>query len=325
VADPIEPCFHVEQAVRTPRAARETAILDGPAVLKIGGAMRSSLLRRLPALGPAAAMLMAAAPCAAQTEPSDPWEKMNRRFFAVERVLDRSVFGPVARAYSTAPSPFRMALRNFSRNLGEPVVAANDLLQGHVGTAASTVGRFAINSIFGIGGLNDIATDGRIPYHENDFGITLGRWGARPGPYIFLPFVGPSDVRDGFGSLADIGLNPLTYGQYPGRVELGVSTTVIDGVDRRLVAMQDLRTIFETSVDPYATVRSYYLQNRQAEITGATEIGPLPEFDETTAPPGPAPTSAPPAPDVASPTSEASPEAPPPATPPRGSACQPPP
>jgi phospholipid-binding lipoprotein MlaA len=239
---------------------------------------------------------------------------MNRRFFALERTLDRNLFGPLARAYGTAPSPFRMALRNFSRNLGEPVVAANDVLQGRVGTAASTVGRFAINTLFGIGGLNDVATEGGIPYHNNDFGITLGRWGAGPGPYLFLPFVGPSDMRDGFGSLADIGLNPLTYGQYPGRVELGVSTTVIDGVDRRLVAMQDLKTIFETSVDPYATVRSYYLQNRQAEITGAAEIGPLPVFDETTPPPGPAP-------DVASPT----PEAPPPATPPRGSACLAPP
>jgi phospholipid-binding lipoprotein MlaA len=278
-------------------------------------------------------MRMVATPCAAATDRADPWENMNRRFFAFELVLDRTVFGPVAHVYSKAPVSFRNALRNFSRNLGEPVVVANDLLQGHVGTAASTVGRFVINSTVGIAGFADPAAAGRIPYHENDFGITLGRWGAGPGPYLFLPFVGPTDVRDGFGSLADIGLNPLTYGQWPGRTELNWSTFVIDGLDRRVIVMQDLRTLFATSVDPYATVRSFFLQNRQAQITGATEIGPLPEFDDTAMPPEPAPSASPfaqpqavppPAPDEASPAPEASPEPPPP-SPPRGSACQAPP
>jgi phospholipid-binding lipoprotein MlaA len=310
----------------------------------MGEAMRSSPRRRLLLLGSTAALLLTAQPCFAQAEPSDPWEKMNRRFFAVQDVLDRRIFGPLARSYGQAPSPLRSGLRNFARNLGEPLVAVNDVLQGRVGTAASTVGRFVINSTVGIAGLNDPAKDGGIPHHDNGFGTTLGRWGARPGPYLFLPLIGPSSVRDGFGSAADIGLNPLTYMQYTGKTYVGATTTVVGGLDTRFGAQQDLDTIRQTSTDPYATLRSYYLQNRQAEITGQTEIGPLPEFDETPAPEAVSPTGKPIAqPQPAAPTPPLSGEAgalprpapppepapplepPPPPGPPSGSACQVPP
>jgi phospholipid-binding lipoprotein MlaA len=295
--------------------------------------MRPVLVRRLLILGPAV-LLSAASPSAAATDHSDPWEPMNRRFFAVEAVLDRLVIGRIAHDYGKAPGPLRAALRNFSRNLGQPLVAVNDVLQGRIGSAARTVGRFAINSTVGIAGLADPATAGGVPYHDNNFGTTLGRWGAVPGPYIFLPLVGPTTLRDGFGSLADIGLNPLTYVQVRGKTTVITAAAVIDGLDQRLTAQRDLSTIFATSVDPYATLRSYYLQDRQAEITGKTDIGPLPEFDDTAAPPeepaagAPAPQPEPaappasPAPDAASPIPEAGPEPPPP---PHGSACQAPP
>jgi phospholipid-binding lipoprotein MlaA len=296
---------------------------------------RPNLVRSLLILGPSAAVLAAGTPCAAAAaEPSDPFEGMNRRFFAIETVLDRAVIGPVAYLISKTPKPIGKALRNFGRNLGEPVVAVNDVLQGHVGTAASTVGRFAINSIFGIAGLADPAKAGGIPHHDNDFGTTLGRWGVGPGPYLFLPLLGPSTLRDSVGDLGDIGLNPLTYVHYREKVVVGVTTSVIDGLGARADAEQDLATIFATSVDPYATLRSYYLQNRQAQITGKTEIGPLPEFDDT-APPSATPPDATtgPQPEAPAPTTSAAPEtAAPPQTPsgttppdrqPRASACQP--
>jgi phospholipid-binding lipoprotein MlaA len=300
--------------------------------------MRPSLVRRLLILGSAATVLSAASPCAAAAiDPYDPWEKVNRQFFAIERVLDRHVVGPLAHAYGKMPAPLRAALRNFGRNLGEPVVAVNDVLQGHIGSAASTLGRFAINSTVGIAGLTDPATAGGVPHHDNDFGTTLGRWGAQPGPYLYLPLVGPSTLRDGLGRVADIGLNPLTYVEVRDKVVVSATTVVIDGLDRRLSADRELSTIFATSVDPYAVIRSYYLQSRQAEITGNTELGPLPEFDEPGPPPEPpaagAPTLQPepaapptsPPPDAASPVPEAGPEPPPPGSPPCGSACQAPP
>lgn len=234
--------------------------------------MRSNLVRRLLLSGASlAAVLLTASPSFAQATPGDPWEGLNRRMFAIEQVLERTVVGPATYAYSKTPTPIRTALHNFSRNLGEPVIAINDLLQGRVGTAASTVGRFAINSIFGIAGFMDPATRGRIPYHDNDFGITLGRWGVGPGPYLFVPLIGPSTVRDGVGSGVDVGLNPFTWIKFDGRWALGFTTEVIEAFELRLAAEKDLATLFATSIDPYATLRSFYLQNRQAVIAGPVE------------------------------------------------------
>jgi len=239
-------------------------------------------------------------------EHSDPWEGMNRKFFAFQQGLDRAIVGPVARGLGKTPSPFRVALRNIVRNLNEPTVAVNDLLQGRIGTAASTIGRFAINTIFGVGGVMDIAERGRIPHHDNDFGITLGRWGVGPGPYLYLPFVGPSTVRDGFGEGADIGLDPLTYIRYNERTTVGITTAVVQGLLDRIDAARDLATIEQTSIDPYATIRSAYLQDRQFKITGKSlELEPLPEFDTG---PEPAPQ---PSPSVAPPTNAPSSAAPP--------------
>jgi phospholipid-binding lipoprotein MlaA len=267
--------------------------------------MRSSGWRASLLLAAPLALLLAE-PSYAQ-ERSDPWEGMNRRFFALQQHLDRLIVGPVARGLAKTPSPLRRALRNITRNLGEPTVAVNDLLQGHIGTAASTVGRFAINTIFGVGGVMDIAERGRIPHHDNDFGITLGRWGVGPGPYLFLPLVGPSTVRDGFGSAADIGLDPLTYIRYNERTTVGITSAVVDALLDRIDAARDLATIQQTSIDPYATIRSGYLQDRQYKITGKSiELEPLPDFDTGPAP-EPQPSSS-----VAAPPTDATPPPPPP-------------
>jgi phospholipid-binding lipoprotein MlaA len=246
--------------------------------------------------------LLFAEPSYAQ-ERSDPWEGMNRRFFALQQRLDRAIIGPVARGLGKTPSPLRMGVRNVLRNLNEPTVAVNDVLQGRIGTAASTLGRFAINTIFGVGGIMDVAERGRIPHHDNDFGITLGRWGVGPGPYLFLPLVGPSTVRDAFGGAADIGLDPLTYVRYENRLAIGITTTIVQGLLDRIDAARDLATIEQTSIDPYATIRSGFLQDRQYKITGKSiELEPLPDFDTEGAPaPQPSPSVAQPPADATTP------------------------
>jgi phospholipid-binding lipoprotein MlaA len=241
--------------------------------------------------------------------PGDPFEGFNRRMFAIEEGLDRYVFGPLSRSYGAAPRGVQRALRNWAHNLGEPVVFANDLLQGRPGTAAKTLTRFVVNSTFGLAGLMDVAKKNHLPRHENSFGTTLGKWGVGPGPYIFLPLVGPTTVRDGVGSVGDIGLNPLTYSRFDGRAEIGIAQTVIDGLSTRVDSAQDLNHIRETSTDPYATLRSYFLQNRQAEITGqSVDINALPDLE--TGAPAATPPGTPPEPAAKSPEAKPPPDKP---------------
>lgn len=286
-------------------------MVERSAILSLFGskAMQSSFSRLLLAI-PLTAVIVFANPCHAAT-PNDPFEGMNRRFFAVQEALDKHVLGPLAHGFGATPSPLRKALRNFGRNLGEPVVFVNDLLQGRVKQAAVTVARIVINTTVGIGGVMDIAKKNHLPHHDNGFGTTLGRWGAGPGPYLFIPLVGPTDFRDAFGSAADAGLNPLTYVHYRSKTEISLGVTIIQGLGERLDSERDLDAIRATSTDPYATLRSYYLQNREAEITGKTaDIESLPDLDF----PDAAPPSAAPPPNAAPPP-EAAPESAPQASP----------
>jgi phospholipid-binding lipoprotein MlaA len=286
--------------------------------------MRSIRSRVPPLLVAGAVCASLAGPCRAATDPADPLEGMNRRFYAVQEVLDRHLFEPLAKGFGATPSVFRSALVNFSRNLQEPVIFVNDVLQGRGGQAARTLARLVVNSTFGLAGVIDVAKKNHLPHHPNGFGTTLGRWGVQPGPYLFVPLLGPSDFRDAFGGVADIGLNPLTYARYPSRTEISIATTIVDGLDQRVDAQQDLDTIRQTSTDPYATLRSYYLQNRQAEITGKTlNIETLPEFDTPGTPP--APTPATPGEAAAPSTPEAAPDAANPPPPPDSAAEAPPP
>jgi phospholipid-binding lipoprotein MlaA len=242
--------------------------------------------RRLQLLLVATLLASAAArPSYARGEPSDPWEPVNRKFYALNQVLDRFILSPVSNAYGHLPKPLRHGLRNFSRNLGEPGIAVNDLLQGHPKTAAKTVGRFTINSTVGLAGVIDVAKKGGLPRHDNDFGTTIGRWGAEPGPYMFLPLLGPSDMRDTVGGVINIFLNPAFFVNYNGRTAVSVVTTVDNGIDKRYEARQALETVRETSTDPYATLRSFYQQSREAAIHGENNPTNLPDFD--TVPEGP--------------------------------------
>jgi phospholipid-binding lipoprotein MlaA len=219
-----------------------------------------------PAAAPSTAQPVVVA--AVPVDRSDPLERTNRRFFDAQQKFDRRFFRPAAMGYKKAvPSPVRSGLRNFFRNLGEPIVALNYLLQLKPGKAAETVGRFVINTGLGVGGLVDVARAPgvRLPHRANGFGNTLALYGVKPGPYLFLPFVGPTTVRDLLGGQADGLVLPLAVGKPFNQLEYQIPKGAITGLDRRAEADAELNALFSGAVDPYATLRSVYLQNRAGE------------------------------------------------------------
>ena len=199
----------------------------------------------------------------------DPLERLNRRFFRSNQKFDRALFRPAAMGYSRAvPRPVRSGLRNIFSNLSEPIVFLNYLLQLKPGKAAETAVRFAINSTIGLGGALDLAKEPsiRLPHRPNGLGNTLGYYGVKPGPYLFLPFVGPTTLRDLLGGVGDSAVLPNAVGTPFDRVEYQIPKGVITGLDARAEAEDELTTLFAGAVDPYATLRSVFLQNRAGEI-----------------------------------------------------------
>ena len=222
----------------------------------------------LPSVRPSPVVVTAAPPSAART-PGDRYEHFNRRMFASQQRFDRRFLRPAALGYAHAvPKPVRSGLRHFFANLGEPIVFLNYLLQLKPGKAIETATRFAINSSLGLGGILDVAkTPGiRLPHRPNGFGDTLGVYGVRPGPYLFLPLVGPTDLRDLIGGQADGLVLPLAVGKPFNRLAYQIPKAVLTGLDQRAQADSDLTVLFDGAVDPYATLRSVYLQDRAGEI-----------------------------------------------------------
>lgn len=199
----------------------------------------------------------------------DPLEGFNRAMFGVHQAMDKAILRPVAMGYKHAvPKPVRSGLRNLLSNLTEPFIFVNFLLQGKPGKAAETFARFAVNSTLGIAGLFDLAKrkDFNLPHRPNGFGTTLAIYGVKAGPYLFLPFIGPTTLRDMLGKPADDGLLPLAIGRPFSTWEYQLSTGLVNGLDMRAEADAELRALFGDAIDPYATLRSVYLQNRAAEI-----------------------------------------------------------
>ena len=199
----------------------------------------------------------------------DPFERFNRKMFARQQTFDRTVFRPVARGYKDAvPQPLRAALRHFFSNLGEPIVFVNYVLQLKPGKAIETLARFTINSTLGLAGTIDLAKGPaiRLPHRPNGLADTLGFYGVKPGPYIFLPFVGPTTLRDLLGNGADGAILAPTIGKPFDRLYYQVPHAAIPGLDQRVEADGDLQALMAGAVDPYATLRSVYLQDRAGEI-----------------------------------------------------------
>lgn len=230
---------------------------------------------------PSAAGSPIAAPAPSPSD-SDPWEGFNRKSYAFSQWLDRVAIRPGAIFYKrVVPSPIRTGLRNAFQNLGEPLVAVNDAIGLRPSDFARSSGRFVVNSTVGLAGLVDVMAHEGVPHHDNGFGLTLGRLGVKPGPYIYLPVLGPTTVRDGFGQGVDVALNPFTWINYPHRTGVGISTGIVGGVDLRGQVDDDLKRLKGMSTDEYATLRSFYLQNRQSQITGGVvDVNALPDFDD---------------------------------------------
>lgn len=212
--------------------------------------------------GVAAALMLALCfPVQAQSDsPTDPLESLNRTVFEFNEVLDRVLLKPVAQVYvDVVPETPRRLFRNFVSNLLEPWNAVNNLLQAKPSAAVSDLARFAFNTLTTLG-LDDPATELGLVRSNEDLGQTLGVWGFGPGPYLVLPFLGPSSVRDGIGRIGDIGMDPsrkISDGQ-----EFAVFTAM-RFVEQRATLLPMERLIEGAALDRYAFIRNAYLQRRQ--------------------------------------------------------------
>ena len=197
---------------------------------------------------------------------NDPLEPTNRFFYKVNDGLDTYILRPVAVAYRQVPGAIRRPIHNVVTNLAAPVTLVNDVLQTKPRRAGDTLMRFAINSTVGGLGLFDVATGWGYPEHTSDFGVTLALWGAGEGPFLFLPVLGPSNPRDAGGYAVDIAYDPLTWASFGGDRAVQLTRYGVTAVDTRERLLDPIDQVKKTALDPYATFRSLYRQNRQDTI-----------------------------------------------------------
>jgi phospholipid-binding lipoprotein MlaA len=200
----------------------------------------------------------------AYKQADDPLEPTNRVVFDVNMALDKAILKPIAFVYKEGvPKEGREAVSSFLDNLRTPVIFANDLMQGEMNRAWTTLVRFAANSTFGVGGLMDVAADMGYQKHDEDFGQTLAVWGVEEGPYLMLPLFGPSNPRDAAGRVVDSVLDPLSW-VAPGWAQY--SRFGLSAVDERAAHYDELNDLEKSSLDFYAAIRSLYRQKRADEI-----------------------------------------------------------
>ena len=255
--------------------------------------------------------------------PQDPWESWNRGVYRVNDKLDRAVAKPVAKAYVRhVPSPIRTGVTNFFSNLNTTVVMVNDALQGKFKAAGNDLGRFLMNSTLGVGGIFDPATSAGLDRNYQDFGLTLGHWGVHPGPFVELPIIGPSDVRDAPSKVVDTYLKGTAY--IPSDYSwVNYSLYVPYAIDVR-ASLLPLEPTIQQAYDPYAFIRDAFLARRAYQVSGKVvpdaDLVDPDAADQSPAPAGsgiaaPAPKAAPP-PVTAPPAKAPVPPPPPPEPPP---------
>jgi phospholipid-binding lipoprotein MlaA len=220
---------------------------------------------------------------------ADPLEAFNRANFAGSRRFE-VLLKPIVRIWrALTPGAIGEGIHNLLGNLHGPVVVANDLLQLRIAKAGEAAARFAWNSTLGVAGLVDVAGAHGNPQQENGFADTLGRWGVGPGPYLFLPVLGPTTPRDLFGTVVDAASNPIHWWRFPYNTDANVGLTVVGGLDTIATGQEQLDAALAEAADAYATLRSLYLQSRQAEIDAirgrSPELPPLPDLSPEVAPP----------------------------------------
>jgi phospholipid-binding lipoprotein MlaA len=211
----------------------------------------------------------------AEEDDNDPLETVNRFIFAFDLTLDVFIFKPAAATYRfLLPVEVRDSVRNVIRNLRSPVVLANDIFQGEMERAETTVMRFLINTTVGVLGIIDVADGWGYSHHDEDFGQTLAVHGSGEGAYLVLPIFGPSSIRDGIGLGVDIFLDPLTYvGRIYGIENELMARTVVGGIDTRSRNIDAIDDLQRDSIDFYARIRSLYRQTRANDIRNGADDG----------------------------------------------------
>ena len=199
--------------------------------------------------------------CATGKDPRDPLEPFNRGVYQFNETVDKYVLKPVAQGYQfVLPQPVRTGVGNFFSNINDVTIFANNLLQGKFVPALDDFARIVINTTIGLLGILDVASEAGIPKHEEDFGQTLGVWGVGDGPFIMLPFFGPSNARDTVGRVGDLGTDVLTYVDPTGTRNALWGTRIVD----RRAQLLDASKVFDAAaLDPYEFLRDAYIQRRR--------------------------------------------------------------
>ena len=225
-----------------------------------------------------------------ETPKEDPLEGANIQSYEAVQAVDRAIVAPVAMGYKHAvPKPVRHGISNFINNLDEPVVALNYLLQLKPGKAAETLGRFAINSTIGLGGLIDVARKKpfNLPRRYNGLANTLGFYGIGPGPFLFLPGIGPTTLRDLLGRVVDFSLVPRVVGPPLSDSKVSLGKATLTAIGDRIDDDARIKALRDHTADGYGSIRKFYLDRRQAEIDALRhKTHPAPDVAvEVTAPP----------------------------------------
>lgn len=211
-----------------------------------------------------AASLLALAGCAAGPLARDPFEPVNRQVMRFNEGVDSVAFKPLATMYrEKVPPLIRTGVSNFFGNIGDAWSAVNSLLQGKLQNAEENLARVHLNTMFGLGGIFDIASEFNIERHREDFGQTLGRWGVPAGPYIVLPLLGPSTLRDTAALPIDRKADPL-HDIDPWTSQ--TSLYLLRAVDVRANLLRASSVLDEAALDKYSFIRDAYLQKRRADI-----------------------------------------------------------
>jgi len=228
-------------------------------------------------------MLLSVTACATgpNANPKDPMEPLNRGVYGFNDALDRAVIKPVATVYrDVLPSPVRTGVSNFFANLQDAWSGVNNALQLKPQESAESFVRFGVNTFLGFGGLLDIGTEMRIERHTKDFGHTLGYWGMGPGPYLVLPLLGPSTLRDTAAMSVD---NQGNLVSHISDVPTRNSATALRLLDRRARLLDASKMLDQVALDPYTFTRDAFLQRRRNAVYDGNppdEIEPEPAADE---------------------------------------------
>ena len=231
----------------------------------MGSALRIAMLSIALALGGCAT-----------SHPKDPLEGFNRAMFSFNDAVDQAAVKPAAQMYRTLPDFIQIGVGNFFGNLEDAWTAVNNLLQGKVEDGMSDVMRFTFNSTFGLGGLLDIGSEAGLHKHKEDFGQTLGKWGVKSGPYVVLPLLGPSTLRDVIALPADIEADPWRYVR---PVHVRNPGSALRAIDQRAVVLDASNLVEEAALDRYEFVRDAYLQRRQSKVYDGDPPSSAYEFD----------------------------------------------